>query len=314
MSTIRLALLVPVLLLAACHSAPPAVVAQPRSVGPAQGIDMPTDASDALNEIKDSKIDFVARYYRNPTSRWPTLSAGEVQRLSSLGLKIVALWEWHSHDPAYFTYAAGYDDAKGAYQQARSVRQPAGSAIYFAVDYNAPAADIAGSIQQYFRGVAAGLAAAGGGRSEYRVGVYGSGAVCASIRRAGLAQYSWLSNSSAWAGSLAYNDWNIKQGGHFSSLSINHDANEARDDYGGFRVATSEVAVPVAAAAPVAAGVVAAAAPAAVAAPEGVAAPVAAAAPADVAGPVDVAASRDVTASDTPKDRLWPTIAAMFSL
>ncbi|HEX3536692.1 MAG TPA: DUF1906 domain-containing protein [Stellaceae bacterium] len=309
MSTIKLALFAPILLLAACHSAPPPVVAQAHSVGPAQGIDMPTDASDALNEIKDSKIDFVARYYRSPTSRWPTLSAAEAQRLSALGLKIVSVWESHSHDPAYFTYAAGYDDAASAYRQAKTVGQPAGSAIYFAVDYNAPGADIAGPIQQYFRGVAAGFAKEGGGRPEYRVGVYGSGAVCSAIRRAGLAQYSWLSNSSAWAGSLAYNDWNIKQGGRFSSLSINHDANEARDEYGGFQLATSKVAPVVGAAT-----AVATAAPVGAAAPATASTSVAAAASADIAGPVDVAASPEMTAAETSRNRLWPTIAAMFSL
>jgi hypothetical protein len=303
LSTMKLALFVPMLLLAACHSAPPPIVAQPSSTGAWQGIDLPTDASDALNEIKDSQVDFVARYYRSPTSRWPTLSAAEVQRLSSLGLKIVAVWESHSHDPAYFSYAVGYDDAATAYRQAKKVGQPPGSAIYFAVDYNAPASDIAGTINQYFRGVAAGLAAAGGGRSEYRVGVYGSGAVCSALRRAGLAQYSWLSNSSAWAGSLSYNDWNIRQGGRFSSLTINHDANEARDEYGGFQLATSKAAAPVAAAVPVGAATAVAGG-----------ASVTAAAPVDVAGPVDVAASRDVTASETSKGRLWPTIAGMFSL
>src|SRR5436305_9475996 len=126
LSTMKLALFVPMLLLAACHSAPPTIVAQPSSTGAWQGIDLPTDASDALNEIKDSQVDFVARYYRSPTSRWPTLSAAEVQRLSSLGLKIVAVWESHSHDPAYFSYAVGYDDAATAYRQAKKVGQPPG--------------------------------------------------------------------------------------------------------------------------------------------------------------------------------------------
>ena len=157
-------------------------------------------------------------------------------------MKIVAVWEWHSHDPAYFSHASGYSDAISAYSQAKAVGQPAGSAIYFAVDYNAPRSDISGAIDQYFRGVAAGLAAAGNGRSEYKIGVYGSGAVCEAMRRAGLAQYTWLTNSTSWAGTLNYDGWNIRQGGHFSVLSFNHDSNEAKDDYGGFRVATADAA------------------------------------------------------------------------
>jgi hypothetical protein len=288
------------LLLAACHSAPPPVVQQQRYLGPLQGIDLPTDASNALNEIRDSKLDFVARYYRSPTSRWPALSASEAQRLSSIGVNIVVVWEWHSHDPAYFSYNSGYADAISAYNQATAIGQTPGSAIYFAVDYNARSGDIAGPVQQYFQGVNAGLAAAAGGRPEYKVGVYGSGAVCDAMKRAGLAQYTWLTGSTAWAGTLNYDDWNIRQGGHFSVLSFDHDSNEAKDDYGGFRVAG-------AGAAPVG--------PAPVAAPA-VAAP---AAPA-VDAPYDIAAPRDVVAPEAPQqgqplqEGRWPTTPTMSSL
>jgi Rv2525c-like, glycoside hydrolase-like domain len=250
----KLAPIFAALILAACHRQPsptlslaPDPTPGPRSgIGPAEGIDLPTDSSDALNELKDSGIAFVARYYRDPTSRWPPLSAAEAQRLSSLGLKIVAIWEPYSPDPPYFSYYSGYHDATAAYSQAKAVGQPAGSAIYFAIDFNPQALH---PIYDYFRGVAAGLAAAGGGKSEYKVGVYGSGAVCEAMKEAGLAQFTWLSNSRAWTGSLAYQGWNIRQGGRWVGLSLNHDADEARDDYGGFRIANDATAAPVAAAA-----------------------------------------------------------------
>jgi hypothetical protein len=235
------ALLLAALILAGCQSAPipPPIAEAPRSAGPARGIDLPTDASDVLSELKTIPLDFVARYYRDPASRWPTLTASEVQRLSALGVKIVTVWEWHSHDPAYFSYAAGYSDALNVSRQAKTVGQPAGSAVYFAVDFNARGAALQ-QVDQYFRGIAAGLAAAGGGRPEYKVGVYGSGVVCAELKAAGLAQYSWLSGSTAWDGSIGYTGWNIRQaaqGARFAALSFDHDANEASDDYGGFRLA-----------------------------------------------------------------------------
>ncbi|MBV8779404.1 MAG: DUF1906 domain-containing protein [Alphaproteobacteria bacterium] len=257
---------------------PPTVVQMPSIGGLAQGVDLPTDASDVLSEIKGSRIDFVARYYRDPSSRWPPLSAAEAQRLSAQGLKIVTVYEWRSHDPAYFSYAAGYGDGINAYRQAEAVGQPPGSAIYFAVDFNANAAQLP-AVEQYFQGVNAGLAAQGGGRSDYKVGVYGSGAVCDAIRRSGLAQYAWLSNSRAWAGSSMYVGWNIHQSGRYANLSFNHDSNEAKDDYGGFQVAgyappvnPASAAIAVAAAAPVAAativsGAVSAAVPATTAPP-----------------------------------------------
>jgi hypothetical protein len=247
------------LVLAACESAPPpppTVSLPPAASGLAHGLDLPTDASDVLSELNGFPIQFVARYYRAPESRWPTLTAGEVQRLSAMGLKIVTVWEWHSRDPAYFSYASGYYDALNAYRQARSVGQPAGSAIYFAVDFNARGPTMP-PVEQYFRGVAAGLYAAGKGRPEYRVGVYGSGAVCATMKGSGLAQYAWLSGSTAWEGSAGYTGWNIRQaaqGARFANLTFAHDANEALPDYGGFQLAGyASAAAPPAAAPPAAA-------------------------------------------------------------
>lgn len=232
------------LVLAACQSAPPrplvAVQQTPRSVGPARGIDIPTDASDVLNELKESPVDFVARYYREPTSRWPTLNAAEARRVSALGKQIVAVWESHSATPSYFSQAAGYNDALNAYRQAKAVGQPAGSAIYFAVDFNARGSDL-DAVMQYFRGISAGMQAASAGRLDYKVGVYGSGSVCDAVKRAGLAQYSWLSNAMAWTGSLGYSGWNIRQGSRLTNLSFNHDLNEAKDEYGAFRVAGEDV-------------------------------------------------------------------------
>jgi hypothetical protein len=215
----------------------------PSRAGSGQGIDLATDASDVLNELQASRLEFVARYYRTPESRWPPLSASEAQRLSALGLKIVAVWEAHSRDPSHFSYFYGYNDAMMAYLQARAVDQPPGSAIYFAVDYNAPPQTFA-AIDDYFHGVAAGFAAANAGKPYYAVGVYGSGAVCDEVKRTGLAQYSWLSNSFAWTASTSYEDWNIRQGERSPDLSFNHDSDEARDEYGAFQLANSGLASP----------------------------------------------------------------------
>lgn len=332
MKFIKRASLLAALVLAGCQSPPgPTLTAQlpPPGVGPARGIDLPTDASDVTGELRGAPISFVARYYRDPASRWPALSPAEAERLSALGLKIVTVWEWHSGTPAYFTYASGYSDALSASRQAKGVGQPPGSAIYFAVDFNARGSEL-WQIDQYFRGVNAGLAAVGGGLPEYKVGVYGSGAVCAAVREARLAQYAWLSGSTAWDGTPGYSAWDIRQapsGGRFPNLSFDHDANEARNDYGGFQLATyantatpAAAAVTVAAAAPAAAAglvtsalnaVVPASAAVAAAPPPAappmatassaasIAAPAAATPPTQNAAPVSVAASAPAPAPPT---------------
>lgn len=241
----KLAPVFPALILAACAAPPapppPQVITSPVRIGSGQGIDLPTDASDVLYQLKNSRFEFVARYYREPVSRWPALSAAEAQRLSSQGLKIVAVWESHSRKPSHFTYSTGFYDATTAYREAVAAGQPAGSAIYFAVDFNAQSQWLP-AIDDYFRGIAGGFAAASGGNSQYAVGVYGSGAVCDALKRTGLAKYTWLSNSIAWTGSIGYEDWNIRQGGMWPELSFNHDADEARNEYGGFQLPTADAA------------------------------------------------------------------------
>ena len=235
----------PALILTACYHSPspppPPAITLPSSVGSGQGLDLATDASEVVNELKNSGVEFVARYYREPTSRWPALSASEAQRLSSLGLKMVAVWESRSERPSHFSYSSGYSDAMTAYWEARALGQPAGSAIYFAVDFNPRSWSLA-PIDQYFRGVAAGLAAASGGKPYYTVGVYGSGAVCDAVKGAGLARYSWLSNSIAWEGSTSYADWNIMQGDRLPWLSFNHDSDQAKGEYGAFQLTGYTVA------------------------------------------------------------------------
>jgi Domain of unknown function (DUF1906) len=207
-----------------------------------RGIDMAADAGLALNEIAINHVDFVARYYREPDSRFPALSAGEAQLLSGLGIKIVAVWESHSRNPVHFSYDSGFGDATTAYREAKMVAQPPGSAIYFAVDFDAQGPSFE-RVDEYFRGVQAGLAAASGGSPEYAVGVYGSGAVCDAVKHAGLARYSWLSNSFAWTGSTGYEDWNIRQGGPWPELSVSHDGDEAKNEYGAFQIAGFALAV-----------------------------------------------------------------------
>ena len=202
----------------------------------ATGIDLPTDAGRVIDAIRGANLDFVARYYRRPTSHWPSLSASEARLLSSAGLNVVVVWEAASTTADYFSRLSGVDDGTSAYRQAHIVGQPPQSAIYFAVDYDATSGDVAGPITEYFQGIAAGFAAAGGPTPDYKVGVYGSGAVCAALLAAGLVQYAWLAMAGGWRGSRTFTAWNIKQGKALPGLAFDHDSDEAGDDYGGFQV------------------------------------------------------------------------------
>jgi hypothetical protein len=148
-------------------------------------------------------FDFALRYYSHNAAK--NLSLGEARALSAAGLQLGVVWETAGTHPAYFTRAQGLADAAAAFRYAREViGQPPGSAIYFAVDYNATQADLDGPVSNYFTGVRAGLFAAGEGQIPYEVGVYGSGLCCATLVEREQASLSWLSQSTGFLGSKAY--------------------------------------------------------------------------------------------------------------
>jgi Domain of unknown function (DUF1906) len=140
-------------------------------------------------------------------------------------------------------------DAEAAVRQARQVRQPPGTAIYFGVDFNA-GADTAQSAVQYFTIVSEILKANG-----YLVGVYGNGAALDLLRGkthaagpfAGRAmiEFFWLSAARGHAGAASQfnsGNWDLFQTridmklGAFGGLEIDTDVQNGRrpDRYVGF--------------------------------------------------------------------------------
>jgi hypothetical protein len=201
----------------------------------AKGFDTTANCGGLAPQLKAAGYDFIARYYAHRGSK--RLSPAEAKLVSAEGLELVAVWEDAPTNAGYFSRARGVDDGTSAYHAALLTGQPAGSGIYFAVDYDASQTAIAGSISDYFRGIADGFVAiAGATRPSYRIGVYGSGATCGAITGHGLASLSWLAQSTGWSGSSTYPAWNIKQGAGTTLLGLDIDPDEAKDDYGGFLV------------------------------------------------------------------------------
>lgn len=186
--------------------------------------------------FKTAGVVFVARYYANKGKK--VLSRDEAATLCAHGLSIVAIWEdGFPRTPRYFSYAKGVDDGTSAFHDALIMGQPSAAPIYFAVDYDAAPTEIAGCINDYFRGIHAGLEAAANGGVCNPVGVYGSGAACSWLLARELARYTWLSQSTGWRGYHEFASWNIRQGPRDKAFTINVDADEANEDYGGFVVA-----------------------------------------------------------------------------
>ena len=174
---------------------------------------------------------FAARYYRSHKSKLNRLTREEALAISAAGLNIVAVFEYAGTKVSYFTAEQASMDVKDALAQIAEVGQPLGSAIYFAVDYNATIDDIEGPVNDYFTVVNAAL------RPKYLPGVYGSGATCAAMLAAGLADFAWLSQSVGFLGTPGFTAWSIKQGLPHQFCGLDTDPDDAHGLYGGFTIA-----------------------------------------------------------------------------
>jgi Domain of unknown function (DUF1906) len=203
------------------------------------GIDASMDCTPYINQIRAQGATFVGRYYTNlERTRFPSklLSAREAHNLCDAGFSLAILWEL-SATVGYFSASQGQDDAKYAYRYAKEIiRQPENSAIYFCVDFDAAEIQFADSVLPYFEGIARGFANVSN-QPIYSVGVYGSGAVCAALKQAGLVRFTWLSQSLKWQGSENYQDWDIKQEPEMlDHMPFRFDGDTAKEQFGAFRI------------------------------------------------------------------------------
>jgi hypothetical protein len=195
--------------------------------------------------LREQGIEFVCRYYSRTTQQpEKRLTPAEAAAILAERMRIVAVYEDGPTSARYFSRERGGLDGAAAFRFAQEIRQPSGTAIYFTVDYDATASTTSGRITEYFEGVKEALDAAAG-QAEYEIGVYGSGRVCARIKEeTHLAKYSWLAESTGWAGSRDYATWNIKQSIASARLCglrpADYEDNETTDDFGAFSAASME--------------------------------------------------------------------------
>jgi hypothetical protein len=199
-------------------------------------IDVSSPCTRKAAALRTAGVATVIRYYSRDTIRTSKrLSREEAQALAQAGLRIGVVHEGrHGDKPDNFEHASGIADARHARTYgAAMIGQPAGSTIYFAVDFDASQAQIRNLIVPYFRGVADAFAEATG-ESGYVVGVYGSGAVCAALLDAALVRKTWLSQSRGWSGHarfLASGRWDLQQALPQSVAGIECDPNTANDGH-----------------------------------------------------------------------------------
>jgi peptidoglycan hydrolase-like protein with peptidoglycan-binding domain len=163
------------------------------------GMDASVDCRTFASCIAASGIKFVVRYYSKSVPK--TMTLAEAVALSGAGLRVAVVYQDSGNAIQFFSAELGKKHAAKALLLAAGIGQPAGSAIYFAVDFDATAAEVRGPIAAYFQEVSAALAVA---PTRYAAGVYGSGLTCRIIRDAGLAVFTWLSGSTGFQESAKF--------------------------------------------------------------------------------------------------------------
>ncbi len=168
----------------------------------AAGLDTDAICAPFASQIADGHFDFVVRYYRPDSVSG--LSKSEATVLAGVGLRLAVVFEGvPGAKPAHYVAQQGARDAAAALLQAERIGQPAGSAIYFAVDTDMLLDGVTNRALPYFTAIRAALAAA---PVKYRLGVYGSGLVCETLKDRGLVDLTWLSGRTGWIGHADYAD------------------------------------------------------------------------------------------------------------
>lgn len=131
---------------------------------------------------------FVIRYLVPTQYAWKRLTRAEAEAITAAGMKIVSVFQRANHDAAGGA-ANGARDGKAAFQEAKLIGQTEGTAIYFAVDYDAQPSDF-NAIEAYLRAAAKEL-------PGYLIGVYGSYAVVEEMARRDACSNFW--QTYAWS-------------------------------------------------------------------------------------------------------------------
>lgn len=168
----------------------------------AAGLDTDSICAPFARQIAGDHFDFVVRRYRPDSVSG--LSKAEATVLVGAGLSLAVVFDGMPRaKPAHYVAAQGTRDAAAALLQAERIGQPAGSAIYFAVDTDMLLDGVTNRAMPYFTAIRTAMAAA---PVKYRIGVYGSGLVCETLKNRGLVDLTWLSGATGWIGHADYAD------------------------------------------------------------------------------------------------------------
>lgn len=194
----------------------------------AQIVDADFDVSPYLAHLKNAGVKTVGRYYDRAYGTGigescyhhplKTLTKAELAAIEDAGMSVFVVFQHCGAQCANFdlqnkeTADKGRKDAAAAIELAQELGQPAGTPIYFAIDFDPypgngcplPAARIWPSIDAYFDQINEVMS-----DTRWQVGIYGAGVTCQRLKASGKAKYFWLSSSLGYVASPEF--FNIGQ-------------------------------------------------------------------------------------------------------
>lgn len=177
-------------------------------------IDAPLDLSGYAAQLYVAGVRTVVRYYNNKNSTtFPSkrLTKTELAVLFDAGFSVATVFQQRGGAQGNLddlSTANGKRDGAQALDLASDLKQPEGSAIYFAVDHDYVRGVDLNQIAKYFAAARAEL------NGRYKVGVYGSGLVGSRLTGEGLVEHVWLAGATGWSGTkaeLAAGNWSLFQ-------------------------------------------------------------------------------------------------------
>jgi hypothetical protein len=210
-------------------------------------IDTHRNTTSKIACLRTKGVQTVIRYYNFSNSlQLPEkrMELAEAQALGASDIQIAVVFQQGQNKAADFSKLKGIAAGRRAYRYAHdNIGQPADSAIYFSVDFDADAAEIDNNIAPYFEGVKEAFAQESGGEHEYRIGAYGSGLTCSKLTEKGLIEFTWLAMSRGFRGTKAaltsgnYHLTQLYPSAVLCGLDVDfNDANPAHPDFGAFTI------------------------------------------------------------------------------
>ncbi|WP_253298020.1 DUF1906 domain-containing protein [Paenibacillus sp. MSJ-34] len=202
-----------------------------------KGIDcaIPVKA-DTAKALAAAGMKFVCRYLVPERLAWKRLTRSEAEAISAVGMKVVSVFETTASRPAGGA-AAGKVDGVEAYKEAKLIKQPPGTVIYFAVDYDAQPKDY-DNIESYLRAAAAEV-------HGYKVGVYGSYAVIEAMYKRKACTHFWQTYAWSRGKQSAYaNIYQYKNDTRLAGINLTLDLNESFGNEGWWDTKSTEVPKP----------------------------------------------------------------------